>query len=129
MTRVGGTRGNAGQPPTTIRPVPERLEWVAGASTLPNDRRQPGLTKHSMSPMTSTSKVAISTSRSDRGNARFGRSDMCFGPSDSAGVLVLGPDNCKSWYCFMARTRASARHDERPGQKLCNLCDERERAA
>ena len=48
--------------------------WIAGASTLPNDRRQPGLTKHSMSPMTSTSKcrqrrsqtrrqLAISTSR------------------------------------------------------------------
>ena len=56
--------------------------WIASASTLPNDRRQPGLTKHSMSPMTSTSKVAISTSRSDRGNARFGGSDACFGPSD-----------------------------------------------
>ena len=56
--------------------------WIASASTLPNDRRQPGLTKHSMSPMTSKSKVAISTSRSDRGNARFAGSDACFAPSD-----------------------------------------------
>jgi hypothetical protein len=43
---------------------------IAGASTLANDRRQPGLTKHSMSPMTSTSKVAINTSRSDRDNEK-----------------------------------------------------------
>jgi hypothetical protein len=44
--------------------------WIAGASTLPNDRRQPGLIKHSVSPMTSTSKVAINTSRSDRDNEK-----------------------------------------------------------
>jgi hypothetical protein len=46
------------------------------------ERCQHELTKHSMSPMTSTSKVAISTSRSDRGNARFVRSAACFGPAD-----------------------------------------------
>jgi len=55
---------------------------LSGTSTLPNDRCQHELSKHSMSPMTSTSKVAISTSRSDRGNARFVRSDISFGPSD-----------------------------------------------
>src|SRR6185312_6470655 len=100
---------------------------MAGASALPNDRRQPGLTKHSMSPMTSTSKVAISTSRSDRDNARFGLSDMCFGPSDWAAVLVLGQDNCKSRYCSMAR-RADLLAMTRPWAEAGNLFDNRERA-
>src|SRR3954468_9771714 len=116
---------------------------IAGASALPNDRRQPGLTKHSMSPMTSTSKVAISTSRSDRGNTRSGLLDMCFGPSDYAGVLELGHDNAVAgershravhselqiFVCLMARTVRICSQWLAAWAEARNLFDECERAA